>query len=200
MSHGRQQQQTTYNRPANVANSRQIINNAGGHVINTRPNHPASAQSGQQIMMTQPFVVNYPYDMRHFQTDAPMFYSYPGVIVSQQQRPSNHHLQAQMASSMANMASVGGAAIHQGSTHQALATISPLPTQSSPHAMASLYAHQMPQKQELTKRQRNPLPIVNPNTGEQVVVNENSSSSGSNQHSSALKLEPPPPTPQQQQQ
>lgn len=202
MQHGRQQQPSSFNRQTNVTNSRPMINSTSGHVPHTRPSHPVSAQSGQHIMIQQPYIVNYAYDPRHPYGSEPMFYSYPtGVIVGQQQRPSGaHHLQAQIASSMANMAGAGGAPIHQGGAHQStLATISPLNAQSSPHPIQPIYAPQMPPKVEITKRQRNPLRIVNPNTMEEVVLNDTSSSS-SNTHSAALKVEAPPQAPQTAQQ
>lgn len=197
MPHGRQQQSATYNRQTNVTNSRQMISSAGGHMMNTRPNLSASAQTGQQLLVPPQFIVNYPYDPRHFTSEQMFYTSYPtGVLVSQQ-RPSNaHHIQAaQMANPMANIAGTGGASIHQGGAHQQLTTISSLTAQSSPHQMQPIYGHPMQPKHEVTKRQRNPLRIVDPNTGEEVVINDTSSSS-SNQHSSALKLEPPPPSQQ----
>lgn len=143
----------------------------------------------------------------------PQYYSYPQYVTSpnvimqphQQQRPngSASHLQStQLSSSVAG--SVSGATTtplpHQQNSHQQqLAGIPQLGAQGSHHQM-STPLYQIPAAMQRStpdnkKRQRNPIPIIDPNSGEAILVNNKSTtsshSSSSNTHSAALKIEAP---------
>lgn len=143
----------------------------------------------------------------------PQYFTYPPYMTSQnvmmqphqQQRANGNtpHLQsAQLSNSVAG--SVTGATstplAHQQSSHQPqLGGIQQIGAQGAHHQLAGpLYSmpSTMPRSTpDNKKRQRNPIPIIDPNSGEAITVNNKSTtsshSSSSNTHSAALKIEAP---------
>lgn len=113
------------------------------------------------------------------------------------------HLQtAQLTSTISgNVAGASSTQLsHQPATHQQhVAGIPQLGTQGSHHPMsAPLYSMQSTMQRSTPdnkKRQRNPIPIIDPTSGEAITVNNKSTasshSSSSNTHSAALKIEAP---------
>lgn len=160
-----------------------------------------------------PYYANPPRLANYSQNGLPQYFTYPQFVASpgvmmqphQQQRANGNtsHLQsAQLNNSVAG--SVAGAAStplpHQQSSHQQqLGGIQQIGAQGSHHQMAGPLFSMPSTIQRATpdnkKRQRNPIPIIDPNSGEAVILNNKSTtsshSSSSNTHSAALKIEAP---------
>lgn len=185
MPHGRQQS-TSY-RPPTIQNSRGGMNNAGGQQPNTRP----PPTQTQPLMYTQPQYFFY-------RNPSPMVYPQAMhlPIFVQQPNGTTQHLTNTTQMSGNVSAGVGGNSgatqmVHQTNSHQApLTTMAPFNAAPNQRQIPPSYLPMSGTHIRVeTKRARNPLPIIDPNSGKE--INVTSSALSNAHHSAALKIEAP---------